>query len=170
MADVSTIECRSCGLELSNRLMLCSGCGRNPRVAPEVVGGAVGEPHAADHSASAPAGSSPSSGLVRVTLPNHEQIVLRPGQRVILGRESPDAVVADAFPDQLEDVSRHHVRIVNDDDGVALIMLGDTGGAVGGTFLGGRRLPNNQDLRVQLQHGERFCLGALAWCKVEVLS
>lgn len=108
------------------------------------------------------------AGPVAVILPNHERIELAVGMSLLLGRESPNELVARAFPPEYVDVSRYHVRIVNDANGVALEMLGETGGA-NGTFIDGRRLPNEKDERVPLEHGERFRLGTLAWCKVEVL-
>ncbi|WP_344315732.1 FHA domain-containing protein [Agromyces allii] len=117
----------------------------------------------------APAAATPF-GAIRLTLPNHDSVELQAGERVILGRESPNESVARAFPAKLEDVSRQHVRVVNDASGPALVMLGETGGSVGGTFVGDRKLPNDEGERFPLHHGDRIRLGSLAWCKVEFID
>lgn len=173
MADL--IPCKSCGTMVRPISTVCTNreCGRNPHAEQTVLASAgpgVGDGDEPTPETGATPGLTPAAErpcVVTITLPNHDQVELAPGQRVVLGRESSDERVARAFPAQYEDVSRHHVRIVNDDRGVALVMLGDTGGGFG-TFIDGRRLPNAEGERVPLRHGERIRLGELAWCRVEM--
>lgn len=178
MARVTMITCRSCGTEVPSVVILCSNseCGRNPRDDPprsadEASGTSTGLGSVADpaNPAVTPPAATPF-GAIRLTLPNHDSVELQAGERVILGRESPNERVARAFPAKLEDVSRQHVRVVNDASGPALVMLGETGGSVGGTFVGDRKLPNDEGERFPLHHGDRIRLGSLAWCKVEFID
>lgn len=170
------IQCKNCHNEVAKTLMVCPHCGKNPRHAPPApVHEKVRPPAAEDasepgNSAAPTVATAPnfaSAPRITLTLPDHTQIELAVGQRLILGRESPDKQVAQAFAG-FEDVSRSHVRFVNDEQGPALVMLGDTGGQYG-TFLDGRRLPNNKNERIPLQDGDRIRLGEQqAWCIVKV--
>lgn len=176
MADL--IECKSCGRPVRRTSIVCTNpeCGRNPHVEPSEVStaepGARGgdEPHSEAAATPGPTPAAEQPRRVTITLPNHDKIELGPGERVVLGRKSSDERVVRAFPEQYDDVSRTHVRVVNDPTGVALVMLGESGGEVGGTFIEDRRLPNDEGERVPLRHGDRFRLGMHAWCKVEVLG
>lgn len=172
------IRCKSCGAEISKKLVYCSSCGKNARQEPpaHVPGPVASEPAAQQAPAegqtasplvAGPTDASPSH-RVTITLPDHTQVDVEAGGQLILGRESPDPQVARAFAG-FEDVSRRHVRFVNDlRDGSMLVMLGETGGQFG-TFLDGQRLPNDKDSRVRLSDGARIRLGVQpAWIMVRV--
>ena len=171
-------RCKSCGAEVSAKLVICPGCGKNPRqlppsaaleqnvaAAPAGAREPIGE-HTTPPKEEAAHGSLPSA-RVTLTLPDHTRVEIEVCQRLILGRESPNQQVARAFAG-FEDVSRTHVRFVNDEHGPALVMLGDTRGQFG-TFLGDCRLPNNRDDRVPVRDGDRIRLGEQqAWVSVKV--
>ena len=171
------IRCKSCGVEVSAQLVICPGCGRNPRQAPsaapeQIVSAAPAKEREPTENHPAPpeinlVPEPVTPARVTLTLPDHTRVEIEVHQRLILGRESPDRQVARAFAG-FEDVSRHHVRFVNDEQGPALVMLGDTGGQYG-TFLDDRRLPNNRGDRVPLRNGDRIRLGEQqAWVSVKV--
>lgn len=177
MAGVTMITCLSCGTAVPSVVIVCSNpeCGQNPRdepprIAEEASGPSTETDSAAAQAPSAAPAAAARVGAIRLTLPNHDAIELQVDERVILGRESPNECVALAFPAKLEDVSRQHVRLVNEPTGPVLVMLGETGGSVGGTFIGDRRLPNDEGQRFPLHHGDRIRLGSLAWCKVEFIN
>lgn len=170
--------CKSCGAEVSAKLVICPICGKNPRQAPpsaapeQNVSAAPAparepiEDHPAPPKDELALESSPPA-RVTLTLPDHTRVEIEVDQRLILGRQSPNQQVARAFAG-FEDVSRSHVRFVNDEHGPALVMLGDTGGQYG-TFLDDRRLPNNTGDRVPLRDGDRIRLGEQqAWVSVKV--
>lgn len=176
--DTATVVCKGCSTAVSPKVVLCPACGRNPRQSPPSPDPELALPavpaentaHEMEHAASSTV--TDAAGLllpaaVTVTLPNHTHIEVEVGQRLVLGRESPDSRVAQAFAG-FEDVSRSHVRFINDEQGPALVMLGDTGGQYG-TFLDGRQLPNVRNERVPLKDGDRIRLGEQqAWCVVKV--
>lgn len=175
---IALIQCKSCDTEVARRAVLCPTCGKNPRQAPPLpIPKQAPPPAPANDDASVVDHSAPPTVMVEpnsapparttLTLPDHTEVEVEVGQRLIIGRESPNQQVARAFA-SFEDVSRTHVRFVNDAQGPALVMLGNTGGQYG-TFLGDRLLPNNKDERVPLQDGDRIRLGEQqAWFIVKV--
>jgi pSer/pThr/pTyr-binding forkhead associated (FHA) protein len=141
---VETVTCRQCGQEGDASLRACSFCGspmprrKTPAHPPAA---APAPPAPGGNAATGPAGDDdPFAGRATratVRLGAGRQIVLQPGDQLILGR-GPDSPVADICGDN---ISRVHAAICVRADGAYLRDRDSTNG----TFLNGERLQPGRD-------------------------
>lgn len=147
--------CVHCGTPNPAQWTVCGKCGRNPWVVEQ----AVPPVDLADAEDTATAVSSTVGMSYVVTLPDFSELVVRPGERLTIGRETDVSAIDGALEPYL-DVSRIHLAFESTPSGLIAMDVDSTYG----TWLEQERLEPH--VSVAVVSGQRLRLGKNCYLKV----